>query len=376
MQRRSASRRRSTVSKPPFYRNKRLIAVGAAGVALVSLLAVTQISDASTRRQREAWQRANCGGPATATANAPQTGSAPGQTTTRKSKTGIDPKAGDVPITGQTAGTLSGGVQNGRPVTNYVGDGQESNGRRWHRPGCPTPSAGAPTSAPAGGGPSGGQSTDPTAVPSGSTDAGNGGSSAGASSAPAQPSPSATSNAPLEILGNDCSNSKLPAHTGFQDGNRCVSTAFGEVGLAANNPTLLIVDAPTNVQVGQAFTLKISTRNLVRDRFLAAAQGGYYLESSFLTDQGLVRGHFHTACRMLPSTDVAPAPDPVPAFFVATEDKGGSATPDVITINVAGMPSAGTAQCASWAGDGSHRIPMMQTAKQIPAFDSVRITVQ
>jgi hypothetical protein len=48
----------------------------------------------------------------------------------------------------------------------------------------------------------------------------------------------------------------------------------------------------------------------------------------------------------------------------------------VITINVSGMPSAGTAQCASWAGDGSHRIPMMQTAKQIPAFDSVRITVQ
>jgi hypothetical protein len=376
MQRRSASRRRSTVSKPPFYRNKRIIAIGAAGVALVSLLAVTQISDASTRRQREAWQRANCGGPATATANAPQTGSAPGQATTGKSKKkGIDPKAGDVPITGQTAGTLNGGVQNGRQVTNYVGDGQDTNGRRWHRPGCPTPSASAPstapTTAPAGGGQNG-QSGDPTAVPSGSTDAGNGGSS----SAPAQPSASASTTAPLEILGNDCSNSKLAPHTGFQDGNRCVSTAFGEVGTAANNPTLLIVDAPTTVQVGQAFTLKISTRNLVRDRFLAAAQGGYYLESSFLTDQGLVRGHFHTACRMLPSTDVAPAPDPVPAFFVATEDKGGSATPDVITINVSGMPSAGTAQCASWAGDGSHRIPMMQTAKQIPAFDSVRITVQ
>src|SRR5690349_415567 len=197
MQRRSASRRRSTVSKPPFYRNKRIIAIGAAGVALVSLLAVTQISDASTRRQREAWQRANCGGPATATANAPQTGSAPGQTTTsrsKKSKTGIDPKAGDVPITGQTAGTLNGGVQNGRPVTNYVGDGQETNGRRWHRPGCPTPSAGAttgaPTTAPAGGGQNGGT---PSADPSGSTNAGN-----GASSAPAQPSASASTTAPLE----------------------------------------------------------------------------------------------------------------------------------------------------------------------------------
>jgi hypothetical protein len=359
------------VSKPPFYRNKRLIAIGAAGVALVSLLAVTQISDASTRRQREAWQRTHCGGPATATANAPQTGSVPGQTTTgsKNNKRGIDPKAGDVPITGQTAGTLNGGTQNGRQVTNYVGDGQVSNGRRWHRPGCPTPTQGAPTTAPAGGG--GGQTSAPTTDPSGSTAA-----DPTSSSAPAPTTAAPTTAAPLEILGNDCSNSNLAPHTGFQDGNRCVSTAFGEVGEAAKNPTLLIVDAPREVQVGQAFTLKISTRNLVRDRFLAAAQGGYYLESSFLTDEGLVRGHFHTACRMLPSTDVAPAPDPLPAFFVATEDKGGDATPDVITINVSGLPSAGTAQCASWAGDGSHRIPMMQTAKQIPAFDSVRITVQ
>jgi hypothetical protein len=367
------------VSKPPFYRNKRLIAIGAAGVALVSLLAVTQISDASTRRQREAWQRSHCAGPATASANAPQTGSAPGQGTTgtTKTKKGADPKAGDVPITGQTSGTLNGGVQNGRQVTNYVGDGQVSNGRRWHRPGCPTPTTGAPTTgapttAPAGGGdPTGDPTGAPTTDPTGSTNSGD-----PATTAPTTPAATASTAAPLEILGNDCSNSKLAPHTGFQDGNRCVSTAFGEVGTADKNPTLLIVDAPTTVQVGQAFTLKISTRNLVRDRFLAAAQGGYYLESSFLTDEGLVRGHFHTACRLLPSTDVAPAPDPLPAFFVATEDKGGNGTPDVITINVSGMPSAGTAQCASWAGDGSHRIPMMQTAKQIPAFDSVRITVQ
>ena len=371
MQRRSASRRRSTVSKPPFYRNKRIIAIGAAGVALVSLLAVTQISDASTRRQREAWQRSHCAGPATASANAPQTGSAPGQTTTgtTTNKKGADPKAGDVPLTNQQSGTLNGGVQNGHQVTNFVGDGQVSNGRRWHRPGCPTPTAGAPTTAPAGGG--GGQTSAPSADPSGSTTAGD-----PSSSAPTTPAASASTTAPLEILGNDCSNSKLAPHTGFQDGNRCVSTAFGEVGTADKNPTLLIVDAPTTVQVGQAFTLKISTRNLVRDRFLAAAQGGYYLESSFLTDEGLVRGHFHTACRMLATTRSAPDPTVAPAFFVATEDKAGGATPDVITINVSGMPSAGTAQCASWAGDGSHRIPMMQTAKQIPAFDSVRITVQ
>jgi hypothetical protein len=98
------------------------------------------------------------------------------------------------------------------------------------------------------------------------------------------------------------------------------------------------------------------------------------VESSILKD-GLVRGHFHTACRVLSSTKVAPAPDPVPDFFVATEDSKGGATPDVVTINVPGIKNAGLEQCSSWAGDGSHRIPMMERANQTPAFDSVRITV-
>ena len=44
----------------------------------------------------------------------------------------------------------------------------------------------------------------------------------------------------------------------------------------------------------------MSTRNLIRDRFLGAAVGGYYLESSVLK-HGIQRGHFHTACRMLSS---------------------------------------------------------------------------
>jgi LPXTG-motif cell wall-anchored protein len=177
------------------------------------------------------------------------------------------------------------------------------------------------------------------------------------------------------ILTDTCVDSKLPAHTGFQDGDRCVSTEFGEVGSAANNPTLLITAAPKSVTVNTPFELKISTRNLIRDRFLAAGKGGYYVESSVLQN-GLVRGHFHTACRMLTSTNEAPAPDPVPAFFVATEDSKGTATPDTVTIAVPGMPTAGVAQCASWAGDGSHRIPMMQRANQVPAYDSVRVNVR
>jgi hypothetical protein len=216
--------------------------------------------------------------------------------------------------------------------------------------------------------------------PSASASAGAG---ASATASAAAPSASATTapgagqpNNGLQILGNNCDNSKLAPHTGFQDAPRCVSTAFGEVTVAAKNPSLLITQAPRQVGVNQPFTLKVSTRNLVRDRVLGAAAGGYYLESAFLTADGLTRGHFHTACRMLPNTTEAPAPDAAPAFFVATEDGKGGATPDTVTINVTGLPTAGTAQCASWAGDGSHRIPMMQLAKETPAFDAVRITVR
>jgi len=178
----------------------------------------------------------------------------------------------------------------------------------------------------------------------------------------------------LQILANSCEDTDLEPHDGFQNGNRCVSTSFGELAEAAQNPSLLIQNAPEQINAGQTFTIDVSTRNLVRDRFLAAGQGGYYVESSLLNDQGLVRGHFHTACRMLQG-DEAQDPAPAPAFFVATEDGSGGAAPDTVTVTVAGLTTPGTAQCASWAGDGSHRVPMMQRANQIPAFDVVRVQV-
>jgi hypothetical protein len=205
----------------------------------------------------------------------------------------------------------------------------------------------------------------------GSGNAGNG----NAGNGNADPTPAPSASAGLEILGNTCAGSQLQAHDGFQAGNRCVSTEFGEVGDFDKNPTLLITGAPRRVRVNTTFTLKVSTRNIVRDRFLAAAKGGYYKESSFLNANGLVRGHFHTACRMLASTTEAPASDPPPAFFVATEDGKGSATSDTVTIAVAGMPTTGTAQCAAWAGDGSHRIPMMASVQAIPAMDTVEFRV-
>ncbi len=179
------------------------------------------------------------------------------------------------------------------------------------------------------------------------------------------------------MLGRDCSNSKLTPHDGFQKSPACVSTAMGEIAAENKLPSLLITNSPRLVGVNQPFKLVVSTRNLVRDRFLGAAAGGYYLESSFLNAQGLQRGHFHTACRMLASTKQAPDSSVAPAFFLATQDNGGGAAPDSVTIDVpaTATKTAGIMQCTSWAGDGSHRTPMMTKANETPAIDSVRILI-
>jgi hypothetical protein len=180
----------------------------------------------------------------------------------------------------------------------------------------------------------------------------------------------------LEVLADSCEESQLREHDGFQKGNRCVVTEFGEVGRADSNASLLITEAPNQVEVNEDFTISVSTRNLVRDRFLAAADGGYFKETSLLDDEGLTRGHFHTACRLLDDDDEAQEPQGVPEFFVATEDGGGGADPDEVDVQVAGLPEEGVAQCAVWAGDGSHRIPMMERANQTPALDVVRVVVE
>ena len=179
----------------------------------------------------------------------------------------------------------------------------------------------------------------------------------------------------LDVLGRDCSRSDLAPHDGFQESPACVSTQMGEVAAEDELPSLLITAAPETVEVDESFRLEVSTRNLVRDRFLGAADGGYYLESSSLDDDGLQRGHFHTACRILSSTNEAPDSGRDPEFFLATQDNEGGAEPDTVTIEVPGIDTAGELQCTSWAGDGSHRTPMMTKANQTPAIDSVRITV-
>jgi hypothetical protein len=266
-------------------------------------------------------------------------------------------------------------------------------GNRWrNRPaGNTAPATTTTTAAPAPGDPAAtpttsatAPATDPNAVPPAA------GGLPGAAGTVAAGGRDGKNNG-LDILGRDCSKSNLTPHNGFQSIDKnggdvsqgqgiatCVSTQMGEVAAEDQLPSLLIVDSPRFVGMNQAFTLKVSTRNLVRDRFLGAAKGGYYLESSFLNGKGLQRGHFHTACRILDTTKLAPSnPQAAPAFFVATEDGGGGnpGQADVVTIPVPAIGKPGILQCTSWAGDGSHRTPMMTRANETPAIDSVRIFV-
>jgi hypothetical protein len=280
---------------------------------------------------------------------------------------------------GVNNGDDGGGTTKGNTAGNGNGNGGASGGHNHGGTTAPTTTpvddptttpVDDPTTTPVGdqGGDQGGDTTDPTTAPPTTTSTAPGTGTGGDQGKPPDNG--------LAVLGRDCSTSDLDPHTGFQIAPACVSTAFGEVAAEDKDPTLLITDSPQQVAVNTPFTIKVSTRNLVRDRFLGAAAGGYYLESSFLTKDGLQRGHFHTACRMLESLTEAPQPAPVPAFFLATQDNGGGSTPDTVTISVTGMPTKGTAQCTVWAGDGSHRTPMMQRANQTPAVDSVRITVE
>jgi hypothetical protein len=176
--------------------------------------------------------------------------------------------------------------------------------------------------------------------------------------------------------GASCDNSNLPIHDGFQNGGRCVATDRGEVPTAENAPSLLIVSVPLRVRVNQPFQIRISTRNVVRDFFLPAATGGYYVTRSFLNEEGIIHGHVHTAIRPLTTTRSAPDAAPVPTFFKATEDGLGGKTPDTFIVDVpAGIATPGLYQITSWVGDASHALPMAQRANQTPAVDSVRIIV-
>ena len=246
-------------------------------------------------------------------------------------------------------------------------------------PACTNPPS-SPTNGPAD--PTVDPSADPSADPAADPAAGTGADAAhqhnDSRRAPAACQPSSSPAGPVaqpDSPGNSCDNSTLPVHDGFQNGDRCVATDRGEVPSAENAPSLLIVSAPRIVRANRPFEIRISTRNLVRSFFLPAATGGYYVTRSFLTEEGMVVGHVHTAIRPLSTTRVAPDPAPVPTFFKATEDSLGGKTPDTFVVQVPGIATPGLYQIASWAGDASHGVPSAQRANQTPAFDAVRLIV-
>ena len=369
--RRSKYRRASSKANW-FSGRRRIIAVAATLVAFGGIVTVTQVSNAATNRTQKKALAAcnNIQAPAAAKLST---------LTKRQDYTTNGGKVIQHPDDGAGA-TVSATTLRTRCRNWVMQNTGGQGGGGGNATAAPSSAAVDPSAGDAGNGNAGnGNAGNGNAGNGNAGNGNNGGGNNGGGQTSAAPAPTSTATAPpagagLDILANNCDNSQLQPHTGFQDGNRCVTTEFGEVGSQENKPSLLITQAPTQVNVNTAFTLVVSTRNLIRDRFLAAGAGGYYVESSVLQN-GIVRGHFHTACRMLASTNEAPDPAAVPAFFVATEDKQGSATPDSVTIQVPGLPTAGTAQCASWAGDGSHRIPMMQRANQTPALDAVRIQV-
>src|SRR5262245_52236522 len=110
MQRRSAARRRwageqpsSTEGKPGIFRNKRVMAIGAAVLAFAALPPVTQISSAPPRRKQGGKNTAcpTTAPPATTKATSPAAkASASASASANESSDAADPAAGDVPKAG------------------------------------------------------------------------------------------------------------------------------------------------------------------------------------------------------------------------------------------------------------------------------------
>src|SRR5919198_1083956 len=168
-------------------------------------------------------------------------------------------------------------------------------------------------------------------------------------------------NDPSQTGKQSCDESKLEKHDGFQNAPRCVAIDQGEV--SAHAPAALITNIPDNLQAGQAFQITVSTRNVVRDRFAAAENGGYYHFMSELDGNGITHGHLHLYVQNIGDGAVAPDGDAGPLdFFKAVEDGGGGAGASSITVDVPGL-NAGSYRACVTLGDSSHRPPMMSAAK-------------
>src|SRR6266545_845732 len=180
-------------------------------------------------------------------------------------------------------------------------------------------------------------------------------------------------NDPSQTGKQSCDESNLEKHDGFQNAPRCVAIDQGEV--SAHAPAALITSVPDNLQAGQAFQITANFRNVVRDRFAAAANGGYYHFMSELDGNGITHGHAHFYVQNIGDGAEAPDGDAGPLdFFKAVEDGGGGAAPSSVTVDVPGL-NAGSYRACVTLGDSSHRPPMMSAAKIAVGIDCTRFTV-
>lgn len=323
--RRSEIERRQLTAQ---QRRRRLIAAVATLVMFGAIAGVAQVSSAGTGRWP--WRSAPKPCPTTAAPPAPASPSA-----APAPSAPAEPSA--APSAGASADADPLSAENiaahNHTDVNNVGDGQVAGGTLFHRRGgsgtCTTPTAPAPA---------------PTA-------------------------------SGIVLGPTDCSDSNLPSHTGFQIAPACVGTAFGAVPAQENSPSLLIVRAPNRVAANTPFSWTFVTDNLEKSEFLPAAQGGYFAQPARLNGNGIVKGHVHSGCYLLSSTRRAPNGADRATFFLATEDNlGAEGDPSFVTINVPGL-AAGTYRCISWAGTGSHGIPVNMFANQAPAVDAFRLVV-
>ncbi|MDT5039676.1 MAG: hypothetical protein QOE51_661, partial [Actinoplanes sp.] len=189
----------------PFSGHRRIVAAVATLVAFGGIVTVTQVSSASTTARHTKKALAACANVQAPTATKLSTKTKKGTYTTNNGKViqHADDGAGDVPTAAQ----------------------MRTRCRQWVLQNTGKTAAGTPTAAAtsaAGRNNNGGVNAPPTAAVT-TSPAQNGG---GAAVPPPAPG------AGLGVLTNNCSTSKLLAHDGFQKGDRCVSTEFGEVGSA------------------------------------------------------------------------------------------------------------------------------------------------
>src|SRR6266508_3832079 len=184
----------------------------------------------------------------------------------------------------------------------------------------------------------------------------------------AKPNDPATSDGDAP-LSKSCDDSPLTTNDGFQKGNTCVAVDSGEV--SDKTPAVLITSAPEQVAAGQDFQVSISSKNVVRDRFLAAATGGYYAERSVLNPEGIQRGHSHVWVQDIGDGQSAPNADAAPLdFFKAVEDNGDGD----FTLTITALTAGNKKLCVNDA-DGSHRTAMTKAAKLAMPYDCVRLFV-